>query len=752
MKAKHLLYAVAFAAAGLLAASCSDDEDVSTPSTPEEIAASKTSEEAMQLMGLLSAVADVDSLPDNWFEASFTVEPTEGIVLNDAQPYVRSLAVANLKEAVEVYNNLTGQTLDSTATANSWKLEGSGTVSYKAVNQTNVFATIDFSIRQLPHLQQLRLVPAAALGTNATFAGEPYYQLGDVVLDTRDNSFWICARPAYSPAGKGDSHWFSFQLTDKNYKTYEGTTKRKTTIVPTKLEKNTRIMNYFMNLLYVMANPDNCADLFQKGSVLENGMGELGAAAYSVSMLQEIAQNWQTRNVWKHIPVTPDFFRQHNVDVLYYGYSSPGISDMTLYCMNYSGKGYASANQADYKWDMNKGLTFDAHIYAQNGGVKDNNNEVGPGRAIIVRYRKQTDFVKNYKDPTLAMDPSQEDIKDVYRYADKMEKRAYVPGDVIKDKNTGALYFCVFPADRFNLKTTKALFVSLDPLALKFSADKKSITNAIEEEDMTKFVCAVEALNQTSGDNQLRYQKIREHVLKYAGVDLTKLCAFRDSTYMVNGTIPSKSTSNCLSLFYRQKSDNQTQLLRFVFDYTRAGDMFWDDKELFYPQLWFMRHYLASDKALMNWTDVMSQDKVNTYARDIWTSAKFHNDSTATPWRTTAEPATTTLLDYSWSTTSKNFVRPEARSMFNEPLLLVTSVNIDEEQPLPSNFEMVAYYKSTSDNSITDNSTTDTSMWNLFGLAIYAQSFTIYYKHYCKMDGESYIPDWVKNCYDPIKH
>ena len=735
MKKYISLFTLALLALAFSFSACSDDENVSNPSTPEEIAASKTSEEAMQLMGLLSAVADVDSLPDNWFEASFTVEPTEGIVLDDAQPYVRSLAVANLKEAVEVYNNLTGQTLDSTATANSWKLEGSGSVNYKAVNQTDVFATIDFSIRQLPHLQQLRLVPAAALGTNATFAGEPHYHLGDVVLDTRDNSFWICARPAYSPAGKGDSHWFSFQLADKNYKTYEATTKRRTTIVPTKLEKNTRIMNYFMNLLYVMANPNNCADLFQKGNVLENGMGELGAAAYSVSMLQEIAQNWQTRNVWKHIPVTPDFFRQHNVDVLYYGYSSPGISNMSLYCMKYSGKGYASANQADYKWDMNKGLAFDAHIYAKNGGVDENKNEVGPGRAIIVRYRKQTDFVSNYKDPTQAMDPSKKTIEDIYLYTDKKVQHAFVPGDVIKDKNTGGLYFCVFPASKEYLNSTKALFVSLDPLALQFSADKKSITNAIEEEDMTKFVCAVEFLNRTRGGDGLRNQKVRDHILRYAGVDLTKLCAFRDSTYMINGTIPSQSESCCFSLLYRDKSNNQMQLMRFIYDSTRCGSNRDQDSGDKMPHLLFMKHYLAGDKALMNWTDVMSQDKVNTYARDIWTSAKFANNTTATPWRTKAEPDKTTLLDYSWSTTSKDFVRPEAKSMFNEPQLLATAIYIDEEQPLPSNFEMVAYY---SGNNNEEN-------WINDKLAGYIGGIALNLKKVATMDGESYVPDWVKN-------
>ena len=694
MKKYISLFTLALLALAFSFSACSDDDNAkkdTVPSTPEEIAASKTSEEAMQLMGLLSAVADVDSLPDNWFEAAFTVEPTVGTVLDDAQPYVRSLAVANLKEAVEVYNNLTGQTLDAATTANSWNLEGSGSVSYKAVNQTDVFATIDFSIRQLPHLQQLRLVPAAALGTNATFAGEPYYHLGDVIHDTREDSYWICARPAYSPAGKGDSHWFSFQLTEKNYKTYEGTTKRKTTIVPTKLEKNTRIMNYFMNLLYVMANPDNCADLFQKGNVLENGMGELGAAAYSVSMLQQIANYWHTKDVWKHIPVNPDFFRQQDVNVLYYGYSSPGISNMTIYCMNYSGKGYASANKADYKWDMNKGLAFDAHIYAKNGGIDENKNEVGPSDAIIVRYRKQTDFMKNYKDPTQAMDPSQKTIEDVYRYAATKSQRTFVPGDIIQDNNTGALYFCVQPSGSTCGNPSKqALFLSVDPRAMKFSDDGLTLTNAIEEDYLPRVAFMLYQLTKTLNDLPFLYNETLFHIRNSSGMDPRKFFAVRDSVMNHRATYTGAHI-HCTNFIYKRKSDGQMGIMRFVHDSTPCYDPYEYLGDI--GNMLFFTKYLAGDKVSINLQDVTDQKKVDMYAKDRWSVLKQIDNVKDTPWRTKAETVSPlNLKSYLWDMENKDFANPKLRGMSNDPVLVMTMELIDDSQPhLPENFKIYKF-------------------------------------------------------------
>ena len=681
---------------------CSDDDDVSAPSTPEEVEAVKTSPQAMSLLSLLSGVSDLNELPDNWADASFTVEPTVGYVLDEAQPHVRSLAVANLKEAIEVYNNLTGQKLDAATTANTWNLEGSGSVSYKAVSQSGLFATIDFSIRQLPHLSQLRLVPAAALGTNATFSGEPYYHLGDVVLDVKEGSYWICARPAYSPAGKGDSHWFSFQLTSDNYKTFKATTKRKETIVPTKLDKDTRMMKYLMNLLYVMANPNDCADLFQKGRVLEDGMGELGAGAYSVSMLQEIAQNWQSQNIWNHLPVTAGFFKQPNVNVLYYGYSSRLSSTVKLFCMRYSGDAYSTANEADYSWDMNTNQEFDAHVFAKDGGVSKS-YKVGPDRAIIVRYKKQTDLMKGYKDPTKAMDPTQKVIKDVYRYAEHKAQqslgRSFYPGDVIQDKNTGALYFCLQPAGSIlGNPSTKALFLSLDPRALNISEDGLSLTNAIEEDYLPRVSFMLYELIKSGNKPPYELNNTLLDINTNSGMNPKYFLARRDTVVTdtnSNGKpVTSTAKAYCTNYVYKRKSDGKTAIMRLVFDLTKSSGIREDKNNHVY--LHFYTKYIAGDKATIDLLDVKDQNKVNLYAKDRWSVLKFSNDDNNTPWHANATPWRTktetlspfNLKSYLWDIEKRNFANPTVFGMSNEPVLVMTMELIEDKQPLPERFRI----------------------------------------------------------------
>ena len=149
----------------------------------------------------------------------------------------------------------------------------------------------------------------------------------------------------------------------------------------------------------------------------------------------------------------------------------------------------------------------------------------------------------------------------------------------------------------------------------------------------------------------------------------------------------------------------------------------------------YMKKYLAGDKALMNWTDVMSQAKVDAYARDTWTRAKFTGNPTATPWRTTAEPQGTTLMDYTWSASAKDFTRPSAKSMFNEPMLVITTVQIDDDmQLLPDDLGIVAYYKGNG-SSEEWSAGRNTSLTAAILLTLKQQAF---------MDGKEFIPDWVK--------
>ena len=395
-----------------------DDDDVKTPDT--EQTDPKMSEKGSAMLTMLGAVAHVRELPDNW-EGDYTVEPTIGVVTDASNPYVRSLAVANAEEALAVYNNITGQQLGSGTTSNTWQQDGIGTITYQANSSTDVTATITFNVKQVPHLQKLLLVPAAAIGDNGTFTGEPYYYIGDVVRD-KDDCYWICARPAYSPAKKEDSHWFSFQLVEKNYKVFTANKNRLETTVPTGLGEETEKLKYLMQVLSIAANKGLYPEMVVKGGPMEDGFANLGTNYADSKFVDVLANGWD--NVFQSGKTglnKADFSNpQSNIYVFYNGYSSPAFSStMKLYYMYFSGLGHSIANKAKLEWDMDDKVKFNIRNYVKNHTKGD--NQVGPDKAYVVRYKDGADLQGTFRQP----DPTQpiKGVTDIYLYRNLRGKK-----------------------------------------------------------------------------------------------------------------------------------------------------------------------------------------------------------------------------------------------------------------------------------------------------------------------------------------
>ena len=185
-------------------------------------------------------------------------------------------------------------------------------------------ATITFNVKQLPHLQKLLLVPAAAVGDNGTFTGEPYYRIGDVVMD-KEQCLWICARPAYSPAKKENTHWFSFDLVDENYKVYKQTTKRQETTVPDDLGEDTEKLKYLMQVLSIAANKGLYPEMIVNGGPMENGFANLGVNYADSKFVDVLAEAWSfIFENKKRIGIDKSDFvnPQSNITVFYKGHSS----------------------------------------------------------------------------------------------------------------------------------------------------------------------------------------------------------------------------------------------------------------------------------------------------------------------------------------------------------------------------------------------------------------------------------------------
>ena len=402
---KWLLMAALVLSLSMIVTSCKDDNDTDGR-TPEEIAQDpyeKESEAADALYRLVSQLSICDSLPNDWKTATF--EPKAGKVLDASQPRVRTIAVNNAAEAVARYNSLTGKDLSATTTTDTYKVEGVGTLTLN-VGGAGTIATIDVDVKQMPQLAQLRLVSAADMGENGHFRGEPYYNFGDVVRD-EDGCYWICVRPAYSPNGKEDTHWMSFQLIDKNIKTY---TKKgcEQQVYPVDLGVQKEKMQYLAQLMAILANPDDYEEAAGEGNYFGGiGLGGLQEAAMPVDSLVRQAKLWERNKVWEKImPVgieknengVKDFKDRFQEDVTFiYEKGSVSGSNLTIRTVQYTGAGKFYRNEPDYEKvvvDLKTISFLITNRYTANGTCGDENYPVPD--AFVVRYKNGYQLSSNW--------------------------------------------------------------------------------------------------------------------------------------------------------------------------------------------------------------------------------------------------------------------------------------------------------------------------------------------------------------------
>jgi hypothetical protein len=434
---KYLLMAALVLGLGMNVTSCKDDDDDNNNErTPEEIAQDpyeKESEAADALYRLVSQLSVCDSLPNNWKTATF--EPKAGKVLDASQPRVRTIAVNNAAEAVARYNSLTGKDLPATTITDTYKVEGVGTLQLN-VGGAGTIATIDVDVKQMPQLAQLRLVSVADMGENGHFKGEPYYRFGDVVMD-KDGCYWICVRPAYSPNGKEDTHWMSFQVTEKNIKTY---TKKgcEQQVYPVDLGVQKEKMQYLAQLLAILANPadfQNEADL-QGYNFNDTGLGGLQPAAMPVESLILQAKLWQQYNVWEKImPVGfdkttrgADLFKHYfKLSPLHFVYEKGSVSgkNLTIKYVEYTDADHFYKNEPEYKKEVIniQDDAFDITNSYTTKGVNSSSKKIVPD-AFVVRYKSGYQLSSN-----LLFSPSATDsipgVTTVHRFNDRKDKVIY---------------------------------------------------------------------------------------------------------------------------------------------------------------------------------------------------------------------------------------------------------------------------------------------------------------------------------------
>ena len=221
-------------------ASCSNDDDnnnTDTGTTDTDNTAEALESAAFNLLRALCDLAQydpdavqlegdadyigVDTLPENWKKMKFTLD--EGVVLDDTKPLVRSIAAPEFGYALDYFSDIIGTPLtkdDLTGGTYEWNYSGLGKLTFRSVSgeDDDAYAVIDFDVSILD-VSQLRFVPAEVIeGENAanSYSGEPYFSAGDIIFRNKDNTYWLCVRPAGGPMKKDKSYWMCLTPFKKN--------------------------------------------------------------------------------------------------------------------------------------------------------------------------------------------------------------------------------------------------------------------------------------------------------------------------------------------------------------------------------------------------------------------------------------------------------------------------------------------------------------------------------------------------------
>ena len=628
-----------------LTVSCKDEDDDKDGHIPEEIAQDpfeKESEAGDALYRLVCQLSVGDSLPDNWKTATF--EPKLGQVLDPSKPFVRTISVNDAAGAVTQYNSLTGKNLPATTMSDTYTVDGVGTLTF-TMGGSGTIATIDFDVKQMPKLQQLRMVDPGSMGENGSFSGEPYYRFGDVVKD-KDGFCWICVRPAYSPDSKEDTHWMSFQVGSKNVKEYTKS-KCKKQNYPVDLGVQKEKMQYLAQLMAILVNPEgykqeaaSTAGYYFGTNDHKTGLGGLQEEAMRVEDLVTLSMMWKKNEIWEEVlPVgfdnddVDEFQARFKNDVTFiYEKGSTSGTKLNIPIVTYSGAGKFYKNEPTYATvTVNmQDVAFDVTNSYTNLGERGDDNYPVPD-AFVVRYKTGFQLSSNWFFNPKATEAI-EGVTEVFRFNahknefPKYEERGYYDvGDVVKD-NEGNRWFCIqnsaYGNDMYSSIKPFAYFISLDEGAVGENLENITSNKDLAAQMLFNMEVIYHNLQVSRGVNNpgSSTSKQLKHLQDNTGIEMTDLFGVRDTLHKFRSDKEANVLqNNFISTFYRDKN-NQLCVLRLIGDYTAeqpGGGRDWSWQ--------FWDRYSQGKSRTMTLNDLADQDIVNTYNKDTWVNLVWND-------------------------------------------------------------------------------------------------------------------------------
>ena len=667
-------------------ASCKDDdkdekEDPNGGQTEEQ--AEKDIADAATFWDVVGQLTDTP-MPDNWQNATY--EPAIGQP-DGTNTAVRIVNCADAETAAARAADLLGGNITESTQDYTYQNDVVGTLTYHKTGGASL-ATVDVSIKQMPGLSQIIYKTPEQMGQNESFSGTAYYRFGDVVAKENkdgDLDYWVCIRPSFGPAGKGESHWISVSKLPSDYLNTQDKASANGVKRTHKLPKNlVNTQEYIVDLaevLYAMSDPQKWAynlikdNGYQKLKYMYDFDFKKRYEYHDNYYFDKLGEAWEKQGLFKKVfGLSREEMKQHLNDhglSVVYNQGSINGNDITLKVMRYDGLNLKTKHEfkSTGRWDKDD-KPFDINALMTKGYIDDPLVVTGGGdRYWVVRYASGATLAKGtesggydkykrlpncydiflYNEIVEESDMTVETLKDTPPSNSLNgifdERGYYLIGDVLLDKN-GCRWICVQGIPTLSVKDflndydkyKYAYFVSFDRDAvgdqLKNVPKKQLAMQMLFDMEIHFHDALYEWNNETNKRNM-----VLKNIKKYAGVAMEEIVALRDTVHFFSG--PKKEfliNNDYLSTVYKD-TDGKLCVLRLIGDYTKEQGPETSQPGERYFGWYFYDAYSKDLTKRMLLSDLADQNKVNTYAsQDIWVTLpwgdinapKFPATSTAT--------------------------------------------------------------------------------------------------------------------------
>ena len=623
--------------------SCSDDDDL----TEDEQRAKdsdpygKGTDEGTEFWTVMSQLAGLQSLPDNWRTATF--EPTIGEA-SETNAVERIVMTDDVEQAAMRYAQLIGlnESIGDVATY-SYSSKAVGTLNYTRTSGSSL-ATVDVDIKQMPKLKRIVYMTPEQRGNNVGNYTRCYYRFGDVVSKVRKEDgkkeYWICVRPAFEPAGKDKSHWISISDVPKS-NVYEWTRSDGQKVqLPTSIATNWEHVRNFAEMTYAILHPAEYFQNLGENKVKNVFQGFSADRGYhNQNFWTRVNNGWDQQKYGENGNKTMyellfnmtenELDELTEINLWCKGYSWIMGSSGTLYYYTFSGANWRTEkwNKPSLNFKDTSKPAFNIHNYGQKG--YDENWE--PNHAFVVRYATGAELSEGAKYNTKTKLSNCEDVyvyNQFYGFTDmnvapeeseplKVESfkdRSYfVYGDVVKDAD-GDKWICVQPSDpteafgekySYFISFDKVHTSSLDALPSKNLAAQIMFNMVHLYDNYRSYIINN---NQSIVGEQAKLSL--ENMVANANYSFKESVAERDSIY---------GRGYFVNAIYKD-TDGKPYILRLVVDHTeKAGFL---DNEYYYLFQEYYSDKKMSDKK-MEPMDVNSQETINQYNKNSWVLRPF---------------------------------------------------------------------------------------------------------------------------------